>query len=113
MRQLIIFLAPLVFLFNSCKSQHMEKEKLNTAEREKAIRTYYSGWEQKSWDLIEKQLADDFTFTSPNNDDHLPIKKFKDKCWGQADHIQKFELIRFAEIETGCYVTYKHFTSEN
>lgn len=60
--------------------------------REQLIRTYYSGWEKKEWSLIDGVLADTFTFTSPNNDDHIPKHAFKTRCWPQAEFIERFEL---------------------
>ena len=112
MKQYLIIVAAYALIIFGC-NQTMEKEKQNNDEREKIIKVYFSGWEKKNWDLIEKNLDSGFTFTSPNDDDHLPIQKFKDKCWVQADHIQKFNFIRFANTETGAFVTYRLFTKEN
>lgn len=113
MKQRAFTFAFCAFILTSCKNQSMDKQKPNSTQKEEIIRTYFSGWEKKNWNLIENQLGNGFTFTSPNDDDHLPVQKFKDKCWGQADHIQKFEFIRFAGTESGCYVTYKLLTKEN
>lgn len=74
----------------SGKSQGSEKSQ----ENEKIIKAYFAGWEKKDWSLISRLLADDFTFTSPANDDHIPIEKFKAKCWPQAEHIEKFDFIK-------------------
>ena len=46
---------------------------------EKLIKTYFSGYEKKDWNLVAGQLAADFTFTSPNGDDHLTLTKYKEK----------------------------------
>ena len=59
---------------------------------EEIIRRYYSGWEQKNWEMIEVLLADNFTFTSPADDDHIDRPAYKTKCWGQAEFIERFEL---------------------
>ena len=40
------------------------------------------------------QLAEGFTFTSAAPDDHIPVEKFKEKCWPQAAYIQRFEFVR-------------------
>lgn len=96
---LLILIAPL-----ACKDQNDEKEKM--------IKEYFGGWEQKNWSQVEKTLADGFTFTSPNKDDHLPTGKFKEKCWVQAAHIDRFNFIRFGESGTGCYVTYQLITKD-
>ena len=43
------------------------------------------------------QFADGFTFTSPNNDDHISVDKFKEKCWGTAKFIKKVNYIKMVE----------------
>jgi hypothetical protein len=64
--------------------EHMTKQEI--------IRAYYSGWEKKDWQAVRSLLADDFTFTSPNDDDHINVQIFKAKCWPQADYVQRFDL---------------------
>ena len=59
---------------------------------EKIVRTYYSGYEQKKWEAVESLLADNFTFTSPNDDDHIDTPTYKARCWGQAEFIEHFEI---------------------
>ena len=65
--------------------------------KEKAVRAYYSGFEKKDWNEVAARLARDFTFTSPNNDDHLPLEKFKEKCWGTAEFVKKVSYIKMVE----------------
>ena len=60
--------------------------------KQEIIRAYYSGWEKKDWQAVRSLLADDFTFTSPNDDDHIRVHIFKAKCWPQADYVQRFDL---------------------
>ena len=42
-------------------------------------------------------LADEFTFTSHNNDDHINIEKYKEKCWPSTEIIKKFTLEKIME----------------
>lgn len=57
------------------------------------IRRYYAAWEQKDWHPFDLLLADDFTFTSANNDDHISKAAFKARCWeSQVNFIQRFDL---------------------
>jgi SnoaL-like domain len=63
----------------------------NTTEAE-TIRAYYSGWEMKDWKAIDGLLAGGFTFSSPNDDDHIGKLAFEAKCWPQAAYIERFEL---------------------
>jgi SnoaL-like protein len=68
------------------------EEKGSNTTREQLIRRYYSGWEKKEWALIDGVLADNFTFTSPNDDDHITKTAYKARCWGQAEFVKRFEL---------------------
>jgi len=66
-----------------------------TITTEEIIREYYRAWEKKDWGPFEILLADSFTFTSPNNDDHISKSVFKARCWeSQIDFIERFELER-------------------
>ncbi|HEX6223482.1 MAG TPA: hypothetical protein VFZ52_03685, partial [Chryseolinea sp.] len=49
-------------------------------------------WARKAWNQVSRHLADGFTFTSAAPDDHSSIEKFKQKCWPQAQHIQRLEF---------------------
>ena len=69
----------------------MPAERTNMTNEE-IIRNYYSGFETNDWNSVEKLLADGFTFTSPNDDDHIDKRIFKEKCWPQANWIERFEL---------------------
>lgn len=79
----------LVCLATCCDAQ-------NTA-KEKAVMAYYSGFERKDWKAVADQLADGFTFSSPNNDDHISIGKFKEKCWVSAKYVKKVDYIKMLE----------------
>src|SRR6516164_4200709 len=60
---------------------------------EETIRKYYAAWETRDWHPIDILLADNFTFTSANNDDHSSKRTFKERCWeSQIDFRERFEL---------------------
>ena len=60
---------------------------------ESAVRQYYAAWETKDWGPFDVLLADNFTFTSPNNDDHISKSAFKARCWeSQVGFIEGFDL---------------------
>lgn len=82
-------------------------------EKEKIIRSYFSGWEKKDWNLVAQNLADGFTFTSPAPDDHINAKQFKDKCWVQADHIETFEFPKIAETGNQAFAIVHVITTDN
>jgi hypothetical protein len=68
-----------------------------TTEKEKVVMAYYSGFEKKDWNAVSAQFADGFTFTSPNNDDHISVDKFKEKCFGTAKFVKKVNYIKMVE----------------
>lgn len=74
--------------------------------KEQVIRSYYSAWQKKQWSTIESVLADGFTFTSPNDDDHIDKYAFKAKCWSEADGIVRVELETIIGGEADAFVRY-------
>ena len=64
---------------------------------EETVREWYAGWEKKDWGPLDSLLADNFTFSSPNGDDHISKSTFKTRCWEtQIDFIAHFDLERIA-----------------
>ena len=60
---------------------------------EMVVRAWYKAWDQKDWDKASAVSADDFTFTSPNDDDHISKAVFKKRCWDtQIAFIKSFDL---------------------
>ena len=77
------------------------------AANEEIVRRYYKAWEQKDWGPIDVLLAEKFTFTSANNDDHLSKSTFKTQCWqSQIDFIDHFELQRLMTQGDWAFVKY-------
>lgn len=74
---------------------------------EEVVRRYYKAWEKKDWGPIDALLAEDFTFTSANNDDHISKSVFKTQCWQtQIDFIDHFELDRLMSQDDWAFVKY-------
>jgi ketosteroid isomerase-like protein len=74
---------------------------------EETIRKYYAAWEKKDWHPFDTLLADNFTFTSANNDDHINKNTFKARCWeSQIDFIERFELERVIGNGNDAFVMY-------
>jgi ketosteroid isomerase-like protein len=79
---------------------------LSTA-KEQVIRKWYAAWETKDWRPLDALLADDFTFTSANGDDHISKGVFKTRCWeSQIDFIKRFELERVIGNGNDAFVKY-------
>jgi ketosteroid isomerase-like protein len=75
--------------------------------KEEVIRKYYAAWEKKDWGPFDVLLADNFTFTSANDDDHISKSVFKARCWeSQIDFIERFELERVIGNGNEAFVEY-------
>jgi hypothetical protein len=78
-----------------------------SAKDEQTIRKWYAGWEKKDWGPLDILLADNFTFTSANNDDHISKSTFKTRCWeSQIDFIERFDLQRVIVNGNDAFVMY-------
>jgi len=86
--QLSKLLVLLIFCGTSLVAQSQSKEQ--------RIKSFFAGFENKDWDILANQVAEGFTFTSPNNDDHINLSAFKVKCW--ATGIKSFKTIEFQKI---------------
>lgn len=76
-------------------------------QNEQLIRIYYSGWEKREWSVVDGVLAEEFTFTSPNGDDHISKSVFESRCWGgQAKYIERFDLESVFVSDTEGFVKY-------
>ena len=82
-------------------------------EKEKAVRAYYSGFEKHDWNLATSQFDTGFTFTSPNNDNHISIEKFKEKCWGTNKFFKKVNYIKMAENGNELFLLVEIITTDN
>ena len=56
--------------------------------------------------MIDSVLAEGFTFTSPNDDDHIDKHAFKARCWPQAEVIARFELESVLGRDNEAFVKY-------
>jgi ketosteroid isomerase-like protein len=71
------------------------------------VRKYYAAWERKDWSPFDILLAENFTFTSANHDDHISKSAFKARCWeSQIDFIERFELERVIGNGNEAFVKY-------
>lgn len=76
-------------------------------ENAETIRKYYAAWETKDWRPIDVLLAENFTFTSANNDDHISKSTFKARCWeSQINFIERFELQQVIGNGNDAFVMY-------
>jgi ketosteroid isomerase-like protein len=79
---------------------------------ERIVREYYTAYETKDWSVLERILADGFTFTSPAGDDHIDLKKYKARCWPNSQNTKKFDLEQVIVVGDVAYVTYNGWTND-
>ena len=84
-----------------------------SSEKEKAVEAYYSGFEKHNWNVVSAEFADGFTFTSPNNDDHIPVEKFKEKCWPTNSFFKKVNFIKMTESGNNLFLIVEIITTNN
>lgn len=83
------------------------------AGKEKTVRAYYSGFENHDWNEVAAQFAEGFTFTSPNNDDHIPVDQFKEKCWGTNKFFKKVRFIKMTESGDDLFLLVEIITTDH
>jgi ketosteroid isomerase-like protein len=75
-------------------------------QNEQIVRKFYAAWESKAWDALDILLADDFTFTSPN-DDHISKAVYKADCWqSNVNLIDHFDLQQIVGRDNDAFVMY-------
>lgn len=60
---------------------------------EEIVRACFAAYETKDRDAIEALIADDFTFTSPL-DDNINRATYFERCWPNSGHIKSFNIER-------------------
>ena len=81
--------------------------------KEKAIKAYYAGFESHDWNLVASQLAEGFTFTSPNNDDHISTGVFREKCWVTNTFVKKVNFIKMTSSGDDIFLLVEITTTDN
>jgi hypothetical protein len=96
---------------------HIETARAATGQSsrsEETVRKYYAAWETKQWRPFDILLTDDFTFTSPNGDDHISKSAFKTRCWDtQIAFIERFDLRHLIAARNEGFVMYVCHTSND
>ena len=71
-------------------------QSIHKVDAEQRIKDFFTGFEKKDWNMVAGQLAEGFTFTSPNGDDHISIAHYKEKC--RATDSKFFRHIEFPKM---------------
>lgn len=61
--------------------------------RQETVRQLFGAYFAGRKDIVASLLADDFTFSSPN-DDHIDKETYFDRCWPQTPVFRKIEIER-------------------
>lgn len=78
------------------------------------IKNFFAGFEKKDWNTVANQVADDFTFTSPNDDNHINLKQYKEKCWSTGSKFFKhIEFTKIAVDGNTAFAMYNITTTDN
>ncbi len=88
-----------------CSYASFAQKSQEITKNEKVIRDYYACHQKKDWNMMKNLLADGFTFTSPNDDDHIKIDKFKEKCWNPG-MVKSFDIDKIIEHGDEAFVRY-------
>jgi ketosteroid isomerase-like protein len=72
------------------------------------VRAGFAAYLAQDRDAIERLLADDFVFTSPQ-DDHIDRATFLERCFPTADRLRHQEILDAVEIDgEQVYVRYEY-----
>jgi ketosteroid isomerase-like protein len=75
-------------------------------DRLQAVRDNYRAYESGDRALIERILRSDFTFYSPR-DDGIDRATYFERCWPNAERLDRFELVRLVDADGEVCVTYE------
>jgi len=79
---------------------------------EKIVRTVYTAYEKKDWNMLNSVLAEGFTFSSPVNVPPIDIKEYKEQCWPNANNTKRFDVEKLVINGDDAFVTYNGWTSD-
>jgi ketosteroid isomerase-like protein len=70
------------------------------------IRAYFSAYESKDRAAIEGLIAEDFTFTSPL-DDNISRERYFERCWPNSEHIESIRIENIFAQADEAFVQYE------
>src|ERR1700732_2987254 len=77
-----------------------------STDRAATIRAIFAAYLANDRKAVEESLADDFTFTSPYDDQNDKATYFE-RCWKNSDWIERHELEKIFVEGDEAFVTYK------
>jgi ketosteroid isomerase-like protein len=79
---------------------------MSESERLQTARASYGAYESGDRDVLEEIISDDFEFFAPT-DPGIDRATYFERCWPNADHLEKFEYVRLIENGDEVFVTYE------
>lgn len=79
---------------------------MHDQDRLQLVRDLYGAYVSGDRSVVEQLLAEDFTFYSPA-DVGIDRERYFERCWPNADRIEKFEFTRLIEAGDEVVVTYE------
>lgn len=70
------------------------------------IRQYFAAYESKDQKAIEALLSDDFSFSSPL-DDNISREKYFERCWPISEHLRSLRIEKLLAEGNQAFVTYQ------
>ncbi|HEY1870339.1 MAG TPA: nuclear transport factor 2 family protein [Chitinophagaceae bacterium] len=95
-------------------SSPVRAQSIGKIDAENLIKNFFTGFEKKDWNMVASQLSEDFTFTSPNNDDHINVTQYKEKCWATGSKLfKKIEFLKIVPDGNTAFAMYTITTTDN
>ena len=79
---------------------------MTSPDRKQLIRDAYRAYETRDREALERLLADDFVFYAPP-DPGIDRETYWERCWPNAEAIERFEFVRVIEAGDEVVVTYE------
>jgi ketosteroid isomerase-like protein len=73
---------------------------------EEIVRAYFRAYETKDQEALDALLGEDFTFSSPL-DDNISRAKYFARCWPMSKDVKSFEIEKLFTEGNEAFVTYQ------
>jgi ketosteroid isomerase-like protein len=84
---------------------------MSSTDRLTIVRECYGAYESGDRSVLERHLADDYTFYSPD-DVGIDRARYFERCWPNAERVESFEFKRLFERGDEVVVTYESTTTD-
>ena len=102
----VLFAITLLLLTIHCTAQSSKQS------NEKIVRTVYTAYEKKDWNMLKSVLAEGFTFSSPVDVPPIDIKEYEEKCWPNSANVKSFHIDKLVVDGDDAFVLYHGWTMD-